>query len=438
MKRLMKFYLLVLVFLSYLHSTDFTYTYPGVRANSMGSAFSSIADDPYAIFYNPAGLTQMKDWQISSSFNRKFSDRNLGEFSIGYTRPVPETKNKVFGFGFDAVRQSDKGRMDSYIFGISDETTLKYFQLPILYGANFRIMSIRYPYLNKSKLGIGFDAGVILSSVENYRTSIVLSKLMTGMGTSVFTVTVGNSYRYFDTTFALDLRITGSYSEFFYGFEHKMFNDLVRFRAGKGINLDGRGFLITGIGINFEPLIADISYSIPVEGLHKNSGAYGFNITYKFTGPSYKEKMNDAATQKVIELNSRIETLKEEYNTLNEEIARAQNTKGILESEVTLLKTQMEELQEKLRQANLELLDIEFQKRKKESNQKIVNEIKSIKKEKWPKLHKVMPGETLRSISTKYYGTPSMWQLIYDENQDKIFKGMPKEGEILTIPAPKK
>jgi LysM repeat protein len=60
------------------------------------------------------------------------------------------------------------------------------------------------------------------------------------------------------------------------------------------------------------------------------------------------------------------------------------------------------------------------------------------KEEKWPKNHKVENGETLRSISSKYYGTPDMWKIIYDENQSKIFKGLPKEGEILTIPPPKK
>ena len=34
-----------------LYAADFTYIQPGIRANSMGGAFSAIADDPYAIFY---------------------------------------------------------------------------------------------------------------------------------------------------------------------------------------------------------------------------------------------------------------------------------------------------------------------------------------------------------------------------------------------------
>jgi long-chain fatty acid transport protein len=36
----------------------------GVPATSHGGAFTGVADDPSAIFYNPAGLVQVKGWQV--------------------------------------------------------------------------------------------------------------------------------------------------------------------------------------------------------------------------------------------------------------------------------------------------------------------------------------------------------------------------------------
>ena len=36
-------------------------TLMGIRAIAMGGAFTGLADDPSAVFYNPAGLTQQKE-----------------------------------------------------------------------------------------------------------------------------------------------------------------------------------------------------------------------------------------------------------------------------------------------------------------------------------------------------------------------------------------
>jgi len=41
------------------------------RAIGMGNAFVAVADDPSAIFYNPAGLVNLKTWQIYFLYDRK-------------------------------------------------------------------------------------------------------------------------------------------------------------------------------------------------------------------------------------------------------------------------------------------------------------------------------------------------------------------------------
>lgn len=48
--------------------------------------------------------------------------------------------------------------------------------------------------------------------------------------------------------------------------------------------------------------------------------------------------------------------------------------------------------------------------------------------------HKVRAGETLASISEKYYGSVGEWMKIYRANEDKIEKGIVKPGEVLIIP----
>lgn len=61
----------------------------------------------------------------------------------------------------------------------------------------------------------------------------------------------------------------------------------------------------------------------------------------------------------------------------------------------------------------------------------------SVKEEPKPRTHIVSKGDTLSSISLKYYGSASRWQEIYRANQAVIpNKNSIKIGTVLTIPSP--
>jgi long-chain fatty acid transport protein len=63
MKRL--YLLLVLLFASsQLFAGGFQINEQGARALSMANAFTGVADNPSAIFFNPAGITQLKGTQF--------------------------------------------------------------------------------------------------------------------------------------------------------------------------------------------------------------------------------------------------------------------------------------------------------------------------------------------------------------------------------------
>jgi len=48
--------------------------------------------------------------------------------------------------------------------------------------------------------------------------------------------------------------------------------------------------------------------------------------------------------------------------------------------------------------------------------------------------HVVASGDTLQSLAQQYYGDPNQWKKIYNANEDKIERGLPKVGETLVIP----
>lgn len=421
-------------------AADFTWLSPGARANAMGTAFSSVADDPYTVFYNPAGLSGLRNLQASAGLGRRMSPLSpVGELSLAYVRPVPDTLNRTYGFGYHGVRQSTFGRRDSLLLGVGDSFVLKYFQRPISYGASFRIVSLRDAQEAaapaaaplKSHLGFGFDAGLIFSSDLGLKTALTLTDMDIGLGRSLAALTLGNSYRYKDLLMALDVKARGSYSEAFFGLEQTFFNGLLQARAGKGVSLDGPGYLALGLGVNTYPWIIDFTASLPWKGLSQSAGLYELNVGYRFNVPSFNERLVGEASARMGTLKTQIDDLRQQRSALEAAIASYRVNKGVLESDLTLLQSQMRETEEVVKNLKLEQIEQEYKK-----NGPPKKAVIAAPPEKWPKLHKVAAGDTLRSLAGKYYGNPALWERIYEANQKFISKGLPVEGAVLEIPAP--
>lgn len=60
----------------------------GARAPAMGGAFSPVADDATAIYWNPAGLAQLEKREVSLSYNMYFED-TAAQF-VGYAHPTED------------------------------------------------------------------------------------------------------------------------------------------------------------------------------------------------------------------------------------------------------------------------------------------------------------------------------------------------------------
>jgi long-subunit fatty acid transport protein len=84
--------------------TDLSFLGAGARAHAMGGAFYAVSDDPSAISWNPAGLTQMNLAQMSVSFHhtRAKSDYN-GAFSPGLPGFAGDINQSVDQLAFAGV-----------------------------------------------------------------------------------------------------------------------------------------------------------------------------------------------------------------------------------------------------------------------------------------------------------------------------------------------
>jgi len=411
-------------------ASDFTYMRPCARANALGSAFSTVTEDPCAVFYNPANLTTLQNLEVRLETARRLSPgAGEGEVSLAYIRPVPDTEDKVAGFGYYSVRQRGGNALDSLTFSTGKRTTIKYLQKPLFYGGGVKLLSLRS---EKSRLALGVEGGLLLENNSGLKTALVLSDAVFGAGRSLMTVTLGNSFTIKKTTLLADLRARGAYSEIFFGAEHSVFNGLVQARAGKGLALGGGDFLALGLGLNVLPWTIDFAWSLPWGGYHQDYGYYGFTLGYRFGSQTFSEKLVGDAAREAEDLRGQIDGLRQQRANIETSIATYRVNKSVLETDLTLMQGRMRELENNIKELEAQALESLYKK----ENPKPVKVYVPPAPQRWPRLHKVAAGETLRSIASKYYGNPALWERIYQANEKNVSKGLPVEGAVFTIPAP--
>ncbi|MDI6757519.1 MAG: PorV/PorQ family protein, partial [Endomicrobiia bacterium] len=66
-------------------AAEFLKVTPGVRAAAMGGAFTALADDKTAIYYNPAGLSQLRWREVAMSYDKWILDTSLANLTYAHT-----------------------------------------------------------------------------------------------------------------------------------------------------------------------------------------------------------------------------------------------------------------------------------------------------------------------------------------------------------------
>ncbi|MDP3444152.1 MAG: PorV/PorQ family protein, partial [Ignavibacteria bacterium] len=162
----------------------------GPRANAMGAAYSSVADDASAMYWNPAGIARISEYQTAFTYTKMFADINVNYFGA----VIPAGDIGVFGIGITALNigemevtteyypegTGEKFNAGSYAFGL---TYAKYITSDFAVGVTFKY--IREGIYNSSAEGFGVDVGTVFttpfygikfaSSISNYGSKLQMS-----------------------------------------------------------------------------------------------------------------------------------------------------------------------------------------------------------------------------------------------------------------------
>ena len=101
-------------------AADFLKIGVGARAAAMGEAFTALADDGTALYWNPAGLAQIEKTEISAMYNRHFQAINQGYLSLAFPSLGGTTGLGINYVGMGQIEGRDEYGNPTGNFGASD------------------------------------------------------------------------------------------------------------------------------------------------------------------------------------------------------------------------------------------------------------------------------------------------------------------------------
>ncbi len=143
----------------------------GARAVSMGGAFTGLADDASALYYNPAGITQLENPNFITGYHNYFTDIQSG--FLGYIHPN-EAKGYALGWyisylNYGTMIRTDKEGNDLGEFGGGDLLAAMTFAMKKGYDLSFgATVKFIYETVDEySATGIAVDLGARLSRLRD-------------------------------------------------------------------------------------------------------------------------------------------------------------------------------------------------------------------------------------------------------------------------------
>lgn len=155
----------------------------GARPTALGGAYMALANDAEAILWNPAGLTALRDIQVTASHLSYFGDVN-DEF-LAFAQPI-YSMGAAWGLGTTYLYTSDVYR-DAW--GVRGDTFTDFdFSIQLAYamdflkyfsaGASYKIL--RQGYASNFAMGSAFDLGLQSRGLMEKRLSLGLGALNLG------------------------------------------------------------------------------------------------------------------------------------------------------------------------------------------------------------------------------------------------------------------
>ena len=281
----------------------------GARSAALGNSFVAVADNPDAVFANPAGLGLIETRQLSyTNVSLLFSgidDDNLGQHVVSYVQPLGSKLGLGLGFeriGSDLMSENGAFLSLAYRLGRSLQLGLtgKYLFWSVGDIPNDPVSGKADPLSNSGSGALGIDLGLMWKSpiagaqlgvlVKNVNQPNVAKEAVKGdadAGKVPMDVHVGASYKIGGTSLVSAQWVLRDVSgevanRLVVGGETVLVQGLmVRAGGSKIFEEDASGDVTAGLGYVWDKLLFDYSYHMPLD-LTETNGAHRFSLALQF------------------------------------------------------------------------------------------------------------------------------------------------------------
>lgn len=303
----------------------------GARVTGMGNAFTALADDVYAVYYNPAGLGMLDRPQLATTYSRLLTglsdNSNLQNSFIAFERPLQFGRQGTYGaawnyFTLDGLysEMSFSGAYGRRILaekaphGLYAGATLKWLRRSLgdtdaadnAFSDTGARRGVPDPVLKRgARTNLDLDLGVLYRPAPRIALGLALQHLFEpnvafdsadtdklGRG-----IKLGAAYQTSWTSFAGDLHLTkapdGSTDKIATVAVEKWLPTLMygTFGMRGGVGLGSRDFrqLTTGLSYRIHRMQVDYSFGIPLGTVSSTFGTHRLGMSFKFGRPQAAE-----------------------------------------------------------------------------------------------------------------------------------------------------
>lgn len=464
----------------------------GARSQGMGNAFTAVADDINAVPYNPAGLGQVTESQLTAGYSRLalgLSDRsNISNSFYGFAQPIKSSRWGTAALTYQNLVLADHYKEDSF--------TLSYGRRlfhSIYGGIAIKRMSRSAesdPYTQRDPLfqrrgmsvtNYAADLGMLFRLSPHFVAGWSIKDLNepnAGLESSdpLFRqIQLGLAYYRRSFIFAGDFLKRDRELGYNFGVEQWFAQRRFAVRGGLEAGSGNKTNITFGLGTHIRAFEFNYAFLFPMTGIQGISGNHRFSLTIRFGKPKVPERrltkldLQEFAqtfgpqAEEIFTLLGEIERLQkelEESNKLRSEMedklkqiqkelseaidqkahlkedeskVQEEKIKGLL-SEIEELQKRMEDSTRKQTYSEKRLGDVQKQV---ELMKKALEEfrVETMNVPKGWRVYQAEKGDTLQSIAEKVLGDAGAWRKIYRLNQDRVRTGgIIEPGTILLIP----